>query len=248
MVLTALRGALGFLSRLPVGRDGGAWEAFVRTPVSFPLTGYVLGGLLSIFLFLPAPDPTVAVAFVAGVYLLTGVTHIDGVADLADAAAVHGDYDARRKVLKDANVGGGGALAVALVVLGLGAAGFAMAALPREAAAVVVASEVGAKGGMALLICLGTAPHEGLGSAFTGRATHRSLVPVVAVSLPAALLAWPRIAPGAVALLAAFLAALTVYAVARRLVGGVNGDVLGAANELARIAALHAGVMTWTLS
>ena len=28
--------------------------------------------------------------------------------------------------------------------------------------------------------------------------------------------------------------------------GGVNGDVFGAVNELARIVALHAGVVAWT--
>lgn len=248
MVLTALRGALGFLSRIPVGRDGDAWEAFGGTPVSFPLAGYVLGALLAVPLLVPAPDLTVAVAFVAGVYLLTGVTHVDGVADLADAAAVHDDPDARREVLKDASVGAGGALAVALVVLGLAAAGLALAALPPEGALLVVASEVGAKGAMALLVCLGSAPHEGLGSAFTGRATPRALGPVVAVCLPATIVAWPRVAPGVAALLAAFLVALLVYGFAGRLVGGVNGDVLGTANELARIAALHAGVMAWTLS
>ena len=30
--------------------------------------------------------------------------------------------------------------------------------------------------------------------------------------------------------------------------GGVSGDVLGATNELARVAGLHAGVVAWTLS
>lgn len=248
MALTALRGALGFLSRLPVGRDGDAWEAFRGTPASFPFAGYVLGVILAVPLLVPAPDPTVAVAFVAGVYLLTGVTHVDGVADLADAAAVHGDPDARREVLKDAAIGASGALAVALVVLGLAGAGLALTALPPKGALLVIVGEVGAKGGMALLVCLGSAPHEGLGSAFTERASPRALVPVVAVCLPVAVVSWPRIAPGLVALLAAFLVALTVYGFAGRLIGGVNGDVLGAANEFARIAALHAGVMAWTLS
>ncbi len=47
-------------------------------------------------------------------------------------------------------------------------------------------------------------------------------------------------------LLAAVLAALFVFHWARVNLNGVSGDVLGATNEIARVAALHAGVITWT--
>jgi adenosylcobinamide-GDP ribazoletransferase len=244
--LTALRGAIGFLSRLPVGHDESAWEAFRTSPAAFPLAGYVVGALVAVPLLVPAPGPTVAVLFVAGTYALTGINHLDGVADVGDAAVVHGGPDARREVMKDTAVGTGGALAVALTVFGLGAAGVALADLPPAALAVVVAAEVGAKAAMATLVCLGSAPHEGLGSALTANATRRDLAPVVLVAAPAALAAWPRIAPTAAALVAAFLVALGTRRWARATLGGVSGDVLGATNELARIAALHAGVVAWT--
>jgi adenosylcobinamide-GDP ribazoletransferase len=246
VALTAVRGALGFLSRLPVGRDEDAWEAFAATPVSFPVAGYAIGALVAVPLLLPGPAPTIALLFVAGVYAVTGITHVDGVTDLGDAAAVHGDAARRRAVTKDAAVGAGGALAGALVVFGLGAAGAALADLPAGAALLVVAAEVGAKTGMALLVCLGSAPHEGLGSALTGNARPRSAVPVALVAVPAGALTWPRVLPSLSALLAAVAVALLVRRWARRTLGGVSGDVLGAANELARVAALHAGVVAWT--
>ncbi|GAA0468501.1 adenosylcobinamide-GDP ribazoletransferase [Halococcus dombrowskii] len=246
MVLRALRGALGFLSRLPVGHDGDSWEAFRATPVSMPLAGYVVGAFLLLPIALPGPAPTIAFAFVVAVYLVTGINHMDGVIDLGDALVVHGGPDERRAVLKDTDVGAGGALAVAIVIAGLLAAGLALAALPLRAALLVVIAEVGAKGGMALLVCFGSAPHDGLGASLTGRSGSRSAPLVVASTVPAAILTWPRIEIAGAMLLAAALVALGSLRLARTALGGVNGDVLGATNEIARIVALHVGVIAWT--
>ena len=245
MALTAVQGALGFLSRLPVGHDDAAWEAFRTTPVSFPLAGYVLGALVAPPLLLSRPSSTVGFLFVVGICLVTGINHIDGVTDLGDALVVHGGPAERRAVLKDTTVGVGGALAVALVVFGLATAGVALAELPPRAALLVVTAEVGAKLGMAVLVCLGSASHDGLGSAFTGNAP-RSLIAPVLVAAPVAVLTWPRATASMATLLAAVLAALFVFHWARVNLNGVSGDVLGATNEIARVAALHAGVITWT--
>jgi adenosylcobinamide-GDP ribazoletransferase len=248
-VLLALRGALAFLSRLPVGGGERAWDAFRTTPFAFPLAGYVLGGLLALALLgvdALSSGPTVALVLVAGVYLLTGIAHADGVADLGDAAAAHGSGE-RRAALADAAVGAGGALALALVVAALALAGLALAGLPRRAFLLVIAAEVSAKLGMAALACLGAATHEGLGAAFTAPNDPRALAGAVLVALPAAALMWPRPAAG-LALLAGIVAALAVGWWARSTLGGVSGDAFGAANEIARVAALHAGVIAWTPS
>ncbi|MFB6218244.1 MAG: adenosylcobinamide-GDP ribazoletransferase, partial [Halobacteriaceae archaeon] len=169
MVLTALRGALGFLSRAPVGRDERAWRAFRSTPAALPLAGYAIGAAVALPLALPLPGPTAAALFVAAVYLVTGINHLDGVADLGDAAVVHGDAGRRRAVMADAELGVGGTAAVALVVFALGAAGLAVAALGLRALALVVAAEVGAKLAVAAVACLGSAAHEGLGAELTAR-------------------------------------------------------------------------------
>ena len=265
MILTALRGALGFLTRIPIGRDEAAWAAFARSPWTFPVVGYLVGGLVAAPLLLAAPPasvpaPTVAFAFVLAVYAVTGIGHLDGAADLGDAAAAHGDREARRRVLKDSALGVGGTLALIAVVLGLvtAALGLATAALaPATAEAgargdlsvavgVVVAAEVGAKAATGTLVCVGDAPHEGLGSALTGESSAGGAVPTLALATPAALFAWPRVGPTLAALLAALATGALVARWSRRRLGGVSGDVLGATNELARVAALHAGVIAWT--
>ncbi|WP_096393972.1 adenosylcobinamide-GDP ribazoletransferase [Halorubrum trapanicum] len=270
MVLTAaaLRGALGFLSRIPVGRDDADWEAFRRTPAALPAVAYALGALIALPVAaaalapVPVPSPTIAAAFPAWLYLVTGITHLDGVADLGDAAVVHGDVDRRREVLKDAALGVGGAAALALALFGLATAGTVAVDLARlslvDAVALVIAAEVGAKAATATLVCVGDAPHEGLGSALTEESGPRALVGVALATAPAALLGFPSLRPEALAFgsayypAAALAAALTVagvtYAWANARLGGVSGDVLGATNELARVVGLHAGVIAWTLS
>ena len=268
MVLTALRGAVGFLSRLPVGRSATAWEAFGARPVAFPLAGWLLGGLVATTTLLPGPAATRGLALVATVYLLTGPTHADGVADLGDAAAVHGAPAERRTVLRDSDLGAGGALALAVVVGGLFTAGMALASVPTLIAVVlVVASEVAAKTAMATLVCLGTATHEGLASALTATTTARDLPPVVVAAAPAAVLAWlaggatspastvsaamgavwPVVGVTSAAFLAAGVVVIGLLWWARDRLGGVNGDVFGAANELTRVLAIHTGVVVWTL-
>ena len=253
MVLTALRGALGFLTRLPVGGDERSWEAFRRTPVSVPLAGYVVGGLAAVPLLLPLPVPTAAALYLVTIVLLTGVSHADGLADLGDAAAVHGGVDRqrRREVLKDSATGVGGALAVVLVfvTLGLGALGLA-GSRPRVAFGLALAAEVGAKVGIAVLICTEDPAHEGLGSALTEHTTPTALLPVAAVVAPLLALATVPIFGGVgvpAALLAPVGVAWLVGAWARGALGGVSGDVFGAANELGRVAGVHAGVVAWTL-
>ncbi|WP_136687295.1 adenosylcobinamide-GDP ribazoletransferase [Halorhabdus amylolytica] len=246
-MLNAIRGAVGFLTRLPLGHDEAAWDAFRSRPATFPLVGYLIGGLAVLPLLAPVPPATAAFGFVAWLYVLTGINHLDGVADLGDAAVVHGDRERRREVLADTTVGVGAVAGVALVFVALTTAGYALAQFPARAVLIVVAAEVGAKGAVALATCLGTATHDGLGAQFTGRLDPRNVIAPVAVAVPAVLLTWPH--PSAFVAGAAALAC-TVPTVlwARRTLGGVDGDVMGATAELARVVGLHAGVIAWTLS
>ena len=251
MVLTALAGALGFLTRLPVGRSERAWEAFRTTPAAVPLAGYVAGVLVALPVvastLVGLPEPTTALVYLLAVVAVTGINHFDGVADLGDAAVIHGDSDDRRGVMKDTTVGVGAAVAVGLTLLALALAVLALARLPPlVAVGLVVTGEVAAKLGMAALGCFGSATHDGLGSQLSRPSSPGSFVLPLAVALPAAVLTWPHPAAG-VGLLAGLAVTFGVLRWARKILGGVSGDVFGAANEIARIVALHAGVIAWTL-
>jgi adenosylcobinamide-GDP ribazoletransferase len=260
VVVTALGGALGALSRLPIGRSEKAWDAFRRAPLTFPLAGYVIGALVAAPLLLTGapvtaitgigvPIPTAAVLYLAIVYLVTGISHADGLADVADGAAIHGTADDRLRVMADSQTGAAGTLAVSLAVVTLGLGAFSLAgAGPALSFAVALCAEVSAKTGMATLVCFGSSAHEGLGSQLVSSSDWRSFVPVLSAAAPVLLLAPIS---GGPALLAALLAGPAVAVVllfwsAQRL-GGVSGDVLGATNELGRVVSIHAGVVAWTL-
>jgi len=254
-MLTALRGGFGFLTRLPVGHDGDAWEAFRTTPVAFPIVAYVVGALVAVPLALPVPKPVAAFLFPVWLYLVTGINHVDGLADLGDALVVHGDPERRRSVMRDTVVGVGAVLAIALAVAGLALAGLALArGVPAGSAfaggvavlGVVVAAEVGAKLGMVALVCTGSSTHEGMAAELTGEVGPPDLLLPALVSLPAGLLTWPNPA-SAFALGGAILGTALVRAWAVRQLGGVSGDVFGASNEIARLVGLHAGVIAWML-
>jgi adenosylcobinamide-GDP ribazoletransferase len=241
----ALRGGVAFLTRLPVGTDEGAWRRFRTFPAAFPLVGYLVGAVAAVPFVLPLSAHATAAAYLFVLVGLVGVTHLDGVADLGDAAVVH-DADDRREALKDTTTGVGATVAVALVVVALALAALSLADLqPVSAVAIVVAGEVGAKLGMATVACVGSASHDGLGSQFTSTADPALLAGPLVAALPAVLLT--GLSPAApVAVLCGPLVALVVVRWADGALGGVNGDVFGAVNELARVVALHAGVVAWT--
>ena len=244
----AIRGAVAFLTRLPVGGGEAEWEAFRRSPYTLPLVAYLIGGVAGAAFLLPVQPTTVVAVYLITIYFLSGFTHADGLADVGDAMAVHGDAERRREVLKDSATGVGGVLllGVTLIVLALGGLGFAgvesMAALR-----LVIAAEVGAKLGMVLVICYGRPAHEGLGSQLVGELDRAAYGPAVLVAVPAV------VVPGGptVALLGAVAAGPLVGAAmltwGHLAIGGVNGDVIGATNELARAVALHLGVAVWIL-
>nr|WP_303646817.1 adenosylcobinamide-GDP ribazoletransferase [Haloarchaeobius salinus] len=255
--MSALRGAVGFLTRLPVGHDEHAWTAFTAAPVAAVPVGYVVGACLALPFVAAgtAPATVVAFAYLVATYGLTGITHLDGVADCGDAAVVHGDPERRREVLKDTTTGVGAVVAVAVVVAGLALGAVAVAGLDvGESVAVVVASEVGAKAAMAAVASVADPPHEGLGSALADGSGVVALVAAVAVALPISGVGWwaggdlPGLLAGGAPVAAALVVAAVAVGWARSRLGGVSGDVFGATNELARVVGLHVGVIAWTLS
>lgn len=243
-IVSGLRGGVAFLTRIPVESGEDDWHRFQSFPAAFPVVGYLVGAFAALP-FLVFTGVPAAFGYLLALVVLTGFTHLDGVADMGDAAAVH-DIADRFSVLKDTTTGAGGVVGVAVVVAGLALAGVGLAGLPIAVAmGIVVAAEVGAKLGMATVACIGTASHDGLGAGFTRNADTGLLVGPAIAAAPAVVLS--GLSPAAFAAIATGPAvAIAVVSWSDEHLGGVSGDVFGTVNELGRVVALHVAVVTWT--
>lgn len=206
-------------------------------PVIGGLIGLATGALVwSLQAFLPS-----LIAGMLGlgfILLLTGVHHADGLLDFGDAMMVLGSPAEKLRVMRDRQTGAGG-LCLGLVVLS--ATAFSMGALDRSIVIQsLVASEASCKFAMVLQAYAGNSAQEGLNSPFLEamhgkrRATRLgvSLFLTLAISLVALQIG------GVVVMLAGLVVPTIMLLIARREFGGITGDVMGATNELVRLASL----------
>ena len=230
MPAASVRGAVGFLTRVPVGRVSAVDVA--RGAWAFPLVGAAVasaGGGVALLAHPPVSPLVAAVLAVAATTALTGALHLDGLADTVDAIG-GATRERSLEIMRDSRIGSFGAAAlgldlllrVALVTQLIGGSllgpVIAAGALSRGAAVALAATLPYARGGDGVLA------HRG--SSLAGAA--------IAVAIAAVALRWDALAViGAIALTTALLGALY-----HRWLGGVTGDTLGATSELTELTAL----------
>jgi adenosylcobinamide-GDP ribazoletransferase len=238
--LRGAAGAVAFLTRVPVGR----WIAVDADDVArggalFPLVGAgigaVAGGIADALV--GSLGPTLgAVIGIAVATALTGVLHLDALADTADALGAT-SRERALEIMRDHSIGAYGATAL---VLGLAAKIAALGQLAGRGDALryaVCAAAVARVVPVALSAALPYArPGEGMGRVLAGAGRLRLLV---AAAIAAGFCVWlgalPLFAVGAGV-------AIAVGFAARSWLGGVTGDVLGASAELTEIAGLVVAV------
>lgn len=248
-------------------------EFFKRTYLHI-LVGAVLGLLMGAFSFLAMmalPQQISAVLIVVFVYYLTGLNHIDGLADFGDGLTAHGSVEKKIRALKDVALGIGGVgfctmgiLAFYSSIVSLQSEALIFADSSIKAAATVLLSsmliaEVSAMQCMLTIAAFGKSIHEGLGSILVQNTTIPKylvglLGSVVICSL--ALVPFGLWYGGLVALIAAIVSAFIILNISNRHFGGMNGDVIGTSNEVGRTIALiiivlvlsyHNGGIPWML-
>jgi adenosylcobinamide-GDP ribazoletransferase len=172
----------------------------------------------------------------------TGALHEDGLADVADGFGGGATRERRLEIMRDSRIGAyGGAALVLALALRIGALATLLDRLgPPAATALVLAASLSRVAALLPMALLPPARADGL-SAGVGRPGRASLAVASGTGLALAGLAVPLGLPWhGVALMVALagLAALALTRLARGKIGGQTGDVIGACQQAAEIAAL----------
>jgi adenosylcobinamide-GDP ribazoletransferase len=244
LVLRPLLAAFGFLTRLPVAGAHPADQDLGRSVAFFPVVGLALGLAVAAGAFVTAGlvSPLLRGALLAALLaILTGGLHLDGLADLFDGlGAARGDRARMLEIMRDGRIGAFGAAALAFLVLAKVAA--LAEVLGRGDLLVVLVFPAVARAAVTPLVALFPyARPEGLGRAFAGHAGRREVG--IAVAFTAGLL---LVGGGARLLLPALVAGAVALALGvwlGRKLGGLTGDVYGAAIELTEVAFLVAALI-----
>lgn len=237
--LRPVQSVLAFLTILPVGKGDHDIHYVARNMYLFPVAGaaigVIVGGMaIGVSLFV---HPLLVGLLVAGaLVIITGVHHTDALADFADGLMAKGGKEAKHKAMMDPAVGSAGVAALVMyfagiiIVFNAGLAGF-------NVLASIVAAEVIAKYVMVLLTYRGTSAWEGFSSPFTAAMKDgRRMAAATAIMLP---IVWFSAGYAGIAALGVSMAlGALLRHVSRRSFGGISGDVLGASNEVSRLASL----------
>ncbi|VVB85840.1 Adenosylcobinamide-GDP ribazoletransferase [uncultured archaeon] len=246
--LFALRSGFGFLTTIPVGISMEGIEKLMKHIYLFPVVGAVLGLLLAGIAYASSfvlPPILISVILVISIYYLTGFNHIDGLADFGDGVAAHGAREKKMAAMRDTHVGTGGLIVCMIAILGLFASLFSIAETNKMLLPfALIAAETCAKQSMVTIAAFGKRLHEGFG-AMTVENTKKSDF-IIGMYFSGAVCFLSLGTYGIVALFVSQFAALLVLNSANRHFGGVSGDIVGATNEVGRLAALmFIGGYTW---
>ncbi|MEN6585413.1 MAG: adenosylcobinamide-GDP ribazoletransferase [Sulfuricella sp.] len=237
--MKALVLAIQFLTRLPTPalaelapRDWG------RSALFYPLVGLLIGALLAALQFaIGASAASLQAALLLTVWvLLTGGLHLDGLADTADAwVGGHGDRQRTLDIMKDPR-SGPAAVSTTVLVLLLKFAALAVLLKGNAWPALLLAPLLGRTALLGMLLSTPYVRAGGMGAAIAGHLPRKSaLALLLAIALGVCFLAdgWKAV-----------LAVLVVGFLLRRAflarLGGMTGDMLGAAVELSEAAVLLA--------
>jgi adenosylcobinamide-GDP ribazoletransferase len=235
--------ALQFLTVLPVRiRSEIAPEDFGRSLRYFPLIGLLLGLALSgaALLLSFLPHPVTAVLILTMSIVLTGGIHLDGFADTCDGLGGLRPKEKILEIMRDSRVG---VMGVTGLFCLLSLKGVLIASMPPGILwKLLILMTVLARWSQVLVCCTSSyARAEGKARYFVEYAGRRDFFAAGLLTVVVFLfLAQLR---GLVLLSLSLLPLLLFITYVKRRIGGVTGDVIGAASEIGEVAVLFFGLI-----
>jgi adenosylcobinamide-GDP ribazoletransferase len=229
--MKTLASAIQFLTLAPVSSEP---VAPGRAAAWFPLVGAALGALgAGVFLLAMRvlPSSLAALACVAFWTAASGVLHEDGLADVADALRAGRTRQHMLDILKDSRIGTFGAIAIVFSVLARWQALEYFAG--PNILMVCIAAQAVPRAALVGLAWVSRPTGTGLGYALSSTLSTPAALLALAQGVAAAFLCGAR--AGVVMVVGTFLIARLAREYFYKRLGGVNGDCLGATEQLLEI-------------
>ncbi len=253
---------ISFLTQIPVRKDVRIEAVAARTYL-FPFVALLIGLVVAAVAFVvfecsgSAPDIAALLVLLA-IYFVTGLMHLDGLADFFDGVMAGGTKEDKRRAMKDEKIGIAGLFATVFVILlSFFAIETICTSLTKTApahsfdlrsfyhfASVFVIAEVSAKISMNTCMIFGKSEEgagggRGMGALFIHSCSKSGYV-VALISAILISLIFTAFSLRFFIVFTGIAVALFVSRIAKSNFGGVgvSGDVIGASNELARCATL----------
>ncbi len=226
--------AFRFLTILPLGSRAHSMDRLAPSTRFFPLVGALIAasallGYYGAAVFLPAK---VAALFLLVIpVLLTGGLHLDGLGDFCDGFFGGHDRDSTLRIMKDTHTGVFGITGIVLVLL-------AKYVLLSEVTALVpwgfLLAVTGSRWVQVMLSF--SLPYAGAGAGLGGKVAKKVRVTDLAIATLFFLIAIAFCLSKGVWVLAGLLIFLLIFgSFVHSRIGGITGDVIGAASELSEI-------------
>jgi adenosylcobinamide-GDP ribazoletransferase len=265
--IKTFRDLLAFLTIIPMGGKEDFVLTSAENMYFFPLIGGFIGTLAAAYFVgssfiiqfilnlansvvaLPANFLTIlasAAMTIAFLLVLTGLQHFDGLIDLGNAIGLRNEHDRKMAAHAWTVTYSGAVFAlfiefVAFLGLFLLVPSFSN---PLMVFGAIIAAEISAKLAMVTIVWIGKPTHKGLGSIFLKKAKKKlNIVAYVVSALIVFILFSLARDPvfgivGAAVVFVSIPVAFVMEKVAKKVFGGVSGDIIGATNEVARAVTL----------
>jgi cobalamin 5''-phosphate synthase/cobalamin synthase len=262
-IVGAMKGALSFLTIFKLNVGESEMNAFNRNFFVAPIIGALIGLIIAIMgavFFALDLSPLMFAAFaIGGALVISKFLHFDGLVDFGDGMIVSGGKEDHIRALKDTRIGAGG-LGVALVVILLSYSLLASAYMAILVALLIATTEIFVKNSMVAAAAFGT-PGNGMASGQVRNTNSMTMLISTGIS---AVLAFAlyflmgavvdvidvfefEFVEAAAVIVGAAVASLFVGWLmawrSNKTFGFVNGDVLGATNEISRVLILLIAVI-----
>lgn len=225
-----MRSLISFFTRIPMK---GEMESASSTIYLLTVVALIIAAIpVIIFVIFNKILPKVLISLIllVSIYSVTGLLHLDGLADFSDGVMKKGNREEKIRALKDVNTGIGGTFSVIIILLSEFLALNYIKFNLFDISALFFISEVSSKLSMISGLTFFKAPDEGLAHLFKLGIKRYFIIIAIILTTPLLLIYGILY----LSIFAGIIVSFITGFISIRDFGFVNGDALGAMNEISR--------------